>query len=41
MTKSIKKVGIVGFGLIGQYLYESIKKVDSGLEVAFVWNRSP
>jgi len=38
---SHKKVGIVGFGLIGQYLYEYIKKNESNLKIAFVWNRSP
>ena len=36
-----RKVGIVGFGHIGKYLYEAIKNNDLGLEISFVWNRSP
>ena len=36
-------VGIVGFGLLGQFLYDHITtdpKVSCHLKVAFVWNRS-
>ncbi|XP_039632009.1 putative L-aspartate dehydrogenase [Polypterus senegalus] len=37
-----RRVGIVGYGHLGQYLVEKIKQDgDSlGLEIAFVWNRS-
>uniref|UniRef100_T2MK18 Aspartate dehydrogenase domain-containing protein n=1 Tax=Hydra vulgaris TaxID=6087 RepID=T2MK18_HYDVU len=35
-----RKVGIVGFGHIGQYIYRELKNNDYGLDVAFVWNRS-
>ncbi|KAK0047729.1 L-aspartate dehydrogenase [Biomphalaria pfeifferi] len=34
-----KKVGIVGFGHLGQYLFSEIKKRND-LELVFVWNRS-
>ncbi|EDO41188.1 predicted protein [Nematostella vectensis] len=33
------RIGIVGFGHLGKYLYEAISTRDD-LEVAFVWNRS-
>ena len=39
-----RRVGIVGFGHLGQYLAAAIMSapefVGSGFEVAFVWNRS-
>ncbi len=36
------RVGIVGFGLIGSYIYEQITtRPELGLGVAFVYNRSP
>lgn len=39
----LKKVGILGFGALGQHLYDSIAEnsdIGTLLEVAFVWNRS-
>ncbi len=37
-----KRLGIVGFGYIGSYIYDQItKRPDLGLDVAFVNNRSP
>lgn len=39
-----RRVGIVGFGLLGQYLVERIASdpsASAALELAFVWNRSP
>ena len=33
------RVGVVGFGHLGQYLVENILKQDD-LELAWVWNRS-
>ena len=36
------RVGLVGFGFIGAGLYRSIHAGEyKGLEIAFVWNRSP
>jgi aspartate dehydrogenase len=35
-----KRIGIIGFGYIGRFIYEQIQSDDSDLEVAFVWNRS-
>jgi aspartate dehydrogenase len=43
LTPPKRKVGILGFGALGQHLYDSIiENADVGrdLEVAFVWNRS-
>lgn len=37
---SAKRVGIVGYGSLGRFLYTAIG-LRSDLEVAFVWNRSP
>ena len=34
------RVGVVGYGHLGQYLVESITK-HQDLELAWVWNRSP
>lgn len=34
------RVGVVGYGHLGQYLVESIAK-HKDLELAWVWNRSP
>ncbi|XP_059149161.1 aspartate dehydrogenase domain-containing protein-like [Physella acuta] len=36
---SRRRIGVVGFGLLGQYLVEEIKK-QNNLELAFVWNRT-
>ncbi|KAM6962511.1 aspartate dehydrogenase domain-containing protein [Aplochiton taeniatus] len=40
---SMVKIGIVGFGHLGQYLVERIQTEgsESGLTLAFVWNRNP
>ena len=38
-----KKVGILGFGALGQHLYDAIVEdsaVGAQLEISFVWNRS-
>jgi aspartate dehydrogenase len=35
-----KRIGIIGFGFIGRYIYEQIQTQETDLEVAFVWNRS-
>lgn len=36
------RVGIAGFGFIGQHLYQRLMQgAEPGLSVAFVWNRSP
>ena len=41
MTGSRARVGIVGFGLIGSYVYEQVtSRPELGLDVAFVHNRS-
>src|SRR5882724_1795023 len=38
----MKRIGIVGFGFIGASLYRAIEKQEiDGLQVAFVFNRSP
>ncbi|XP_064392117.1 aspartate dehydrogenase domain-containing protein-like [Halichondria panicea] len=34
-----RRVGIIGFGQLGQYLYEEVCK-QPGYEVVFIWNRS-
>lgn len=34
-----RRIGIVGFGRLGKYLWERIQSCDN-LEVAFVWNRT-
>ena len=37
----VVKIGILGFGNLGQFFFESINSgKHEGLEVAFVWNRS-
>eukprot|EP01080_Neovahlkampfia_damariscottae_P007109 gene7109-11272_t len=39
----MRKVGIVGFGNLGQYLYKNIigdEKLSKQFEIVFVWNRS-
>jgi len=38
---SARRVGIVGYGALGRFLVDAILADDSGLELAFVWNRSP
>jgi len=36
------RVGIIGFGFIGRYIYEQlVAHPEFGMDVAFVWNRSP
>ena len=35
------RIGIIGYGFIGQTLVERIQDVGSGLDLAFVYNRSP
>ena len=42
MSGSRPRIGIVGFGLIGSYVYRQIStRPELGLDVAFVHNRSP
>jgi aspartate dehydrogenase len=37
-----KKVGIIGFGYIASFIYREIStRPELGLDVAFVWNRTP
>jgi len=37
-----KRIGIIGFGFIGRHIYDQISSgLIPGLEIAFVWNRSP
>jgi len=37
-----KKIGLAGFGYIGSFIYNEITtKPELGLDIAFVWNRSP
>ncbi|XP_059380432.1 aspartate dehydrogenase domain-containing protein [Carassius carassius] len=42
MTDRALKVGIVGYGHLGQFLVEKIQKEgpEAGLQLAFVWNRN-
>lgn len=42
MSTNPRRIGIVGFGKIGQYVYEQICEsgAESGLAIAFVWNRT-
>ncbi|XP_065190350.1 aspartate dehydrogenase domain-containing protein-like [Sycon ciliatum] len=41
-SSSCRRVGIVGFGNLGKYLADQIAaNPDSGLQIAFVWNRTP
>jgi aspartate dehydrogenase len=35
-----KRIGIIGFGFIGRYIYEQIQTHETDMEIAFVWNRS-
>ncbi|MFI4995845.1 MAG: aspartate dehydrogenase domain-containing protein [Hyphomicrobiales bacterium] len=38
----MKRIGLIGFGFIGQALYRAIAtQAHPGLEIAFVWNRTP
>lgn len=42
MVKRRTRVGIAGFGFVGRNVYQRIvDNPDLGLDVAFVWNRSP
>ena len=42
MASGTARIGIVGYGLIGSYVYEQItSRPELGLETAFVYNRSP
>lgn len=34
-----KRVGIVGYGKLGQYLAKGVLERPAELELAFVWNR--
>jgi predicted dinucleotide-utilizing enzyme len=36
-----RRIGVVGYGKLGQYLVEAILARPATLELAFVWNRSP
>ncbi len=41
MSEVKKRIGIVGYGYIGKYVYEQLtSRLELGLEVAFVYNRS-
>ncbi|XP_073697628.1 aspartate dehydrogenase domain-containing protein isoform X2 [Garra rufa] len=42
MADRVLKVGIVGYGHLGQFLVEKIQKEgpEAGLQLAFVWNRN-
>lgn len=35
----MKRVGIIGFGHLGKYLYNRLKD-DSNFKIVFIWNRS-
>jgi predicted dinucleotide-utilizing enzyme len=38
----VKRIGLIGFGFIGRALYRAVAaQAHPGLEIAFVWNRSP
>jgi predicted dinucleotide-utilizing enzyme len=38
----MKRIGLIGYGFIGAALYRAITSAEHrGLEIAFVWNRSP
>lgn len=44
MSSHKRKVGIVGYGSLGKFLYEKITqdaRASAALEIAFVWNRTP
>lgn len=42
MSEGRKRIGIIGYGYIGKYVYEQLtSRPELGLEVAFVYNRSP
>lgn len=42
MSIRTHRVGIVGFGYIGRYIYEQmVVHPEAGLAPAFIWNRSP
>lgn len=36
-----RRVGVVGYGALGKFLVNAILAEGSGLELAFVWNRTP
>ena len=36
-----RRVGLVGYGKLGQFLASKILEGDSDLELGFVWNRTP
>ncbi|XP_070572511.1 aspartate dehydrogenase domain-containing protein-like [Ptychodera flava] len=38
-TRNRRRIGIVGYGKLGQYLVKEVQERDD-LEIAFVWNRS-
>ena len=35
-----KRIGIIGYGFIGRYIYEQVQNNEADMEIAFVWNRS-
>jgi predicted dinucleotide-utilizing enzyme len=35
-----KRIGLIGYGFIGRYIYEQIQHHETDMEIAFVWNRS-
>ena len=39
LTMAPKRVGIVGYGKLGQYLAKGVLERPAELELAFVWNR--
>lgn len=39
MAANIKRVGIVGYGRLGQYLAKAVLDRPNELALAFVWNR--
>lgn len=39
MSDTPRRVGVVGYGKLGEFLVESIQS-DPDMELAFVWNRS-
>ena len=39
MTSEQRRVGVVGYGKLGEFLVTKVLE-DSSLELAFVWNRS-
>src|SRR5690348_13355564 len=38
--RSVRRIGLIGFGFVGAGLYQALRGGAQGLEVAFVHNRS-